>query len=216
MIEQLTQEQIDTFPFYVKKWVTIANSVVPEGLYTPEIVDRIKDAIQLMYKAANLTIDRDNIIMSTSPTMSPFIFAARRVGVPGTPKKRATYKLDGLQVVEDFVNGFENPLEIVKEASDAASLRRWGALNADFRAFVDFFATETELGTTVLVPFKELNACLEAEITTLTYDLLIGDNLCVFSQKPVYQDFDNSGDYPKAVSGDIRWSDGTCISYGKS
>lgn len=55
-MKELTQEQKDKTPFYIKKWCEIGNSVVDEGFYTDEIVNFMKDITVLLYKFYNKTI----------------------------------------------------------------------------------------------------------------------------------------------------------------
>ena len=212
-LESLTKEQEDKFPYYVEKWVRIGNSLVTEDFYTDDIVNSIKVAVQKMYKIAGEKIELENVLISPSPSMSPFMAAAHVHGKKGTPTKKMKCKIPNMESVEAFVNSFANPKEIVQKAGAYCELRYWGALDAGFCAFVDFFNTETELGNTALVPHKETIEVMHNEITCLCYDLLIADGLCVVSKKPIYQDFDMSEGYPVAKSGKIKWADGTVIEY---
>lgn len=212
MLNELTKEQQNKFPEYVKKWAAIGNSVVPEGFYTPDVVRTIEDAILSTYKAADKSISRDNILESTSPTLSPFIAAAHVMGKKGTPKNPVKSKLPHMESVELFLNQFTNPRDIIANSGKFLGQRYWGSLGAGFKAYVDFFQTETSLGVNELVSHAT-NIKATTDITCLTYDLLIGDNVCVFSHKPVFQTLDTSGDFPVARSGEIKWSDGTIIKY---
>jgi hypothetical protein len=213
MLDKLTPEQEAKFPEYVKKWATIGNSVAPDELYSEQILDDIKNAVVKMYTVANKKINKKNILVSSSPIMSPFIASAHKYGKSGTPKKRVTCKLPNMLAVENFVNGFYNPEEIIKNSNSFCSLRYWCSLDAGLRAYVDFFQNETTLGKNELKKFESVISVVSNEITHLTYDLLIDDGLCVFSKKPVFQTLDTSGDYPTAKGGIIRWGDGTEIKY---
>lgn len=215
MIESLTPEQEATFPYYVKKWVEIGNSVIPNSdeFYTRGVVEDIKDAIVCMYETVGEKIDRENILESTSPIMSPFVMAAHMVKQIGKPKTLYECTLPNSQSVEDYVNQFANQQEIIQKANECVQLRMWGSTEAGLRAYIDFFQNETELGETVLKPYSESIFAINNIITPLTYDLLLGDNVAVWSRKQVFQTFDTSGEYPVAVSGDIKWCDGTIINY---
>lgn len=212
-IESLTEEQKATFPFYIKKWTTIANSVVKPGFYTEEVIDKIKDAIITMYRDQGGDIKPENILVSPSPKMSPFIASARVYGKPGTPKKKLHCRLPDMKAVEDFINTFENPKEIQERAKDFCEKRYWGSIDAGFWGYVDFFNRETILKDTVLKPKAELISKISNVFVPCVFDLIYTDDFCVFSKKQVYQDLDTSGEYPVIKPGKIKWEDGTEIEY---
>lgn len=213
MLEELTEYQQSKLADYVKNGAKIGNSVVPSEVYTDEVIESIKIAVQKMYKAANHSIKKEDILISPSVIMSPFIAAAHMVGKVGTPGKPVKSKLENMKAVEDFLNGFENPKAIIKKSEQFLKVRFWGSLNIGFWSFISFFMNETSLGKNELLKFKEINDIMFNEICHLTYDLIIAEDLCVVSKKPIYQDIDNSGEYPVTCGGKIVWSDGTVIKY---
>lgn len=213
MLEKLTPEQEAKFPAYVKKWATIGNSIVDDALYTDEIIGLIKDAVVAMYKESGKNIKPENVLISSSPIMSPFIAAAHVVGKKGKPKKPVKSKLPNMGAVEDYLNTFTNPREIINNSDKFPQLRYWCSIDAGFRAYVDFFMNETDLGKNELKKFEDINKKMANEITHLCYDMLISENFCVVSKKPIYQDLDMSGDYPVAKKGLIKWADGTQVQY---
>jgi hypothetical protein len=186
---------------------------VEKGFYSDEIIEKIKDAVQAMYAAAKKTIDRENIIISSSPTMSPFIASARIVGKIGKPKKSVKSKLSNMGSVENFLNKYSNPKKIIKESGKFTGIRYWCSINVGFRAYIDFFMNETKLGDEALKDYKNINTIMANEVTHLCYDMLIYENFCVVSKKPIFQDLDTSGEYPIARNGRIEWEDGTIINY---
>ena len=209
-VDSLTPEQEARFPEFVKKWVEIGNSTVTPDFYTPEVIETIKDCIQVMYKSVDAAINRENILISTSPLLSPLVAAGFEHGKKGTPRKKAEGNLPNMDALVNYVNQFSNPKEVIKEADKYTNTRYWGSLDADTRAFIDFFNRVVELPE--LKRYQEAITAMET-LTMLTYDMLINDTFCVVSMKPIHQDLDWSGEYPVASSGEIKWADGTVINY---
>lgn len=197
-IESLTPEQEARMPFYRDKWLSNAIAEVPPELYLDESVKKeLTDTLHYMYKVSGHTLK--TVLFAPSPIMAMFMASAHEVGKVGTPKKKASFKHDqapkivGMKAVEDYLNGFSNPKEIIKNAGKFSSQIYWGASDSGFNGYVEFFIKECGLE----LDMDKVNAL--NTVSRLTHLLLICDGFAVVAYRP----------------STLRTNNGTAIADGK-
>lgn len=182
MLDKLTPQQEAKIPEYFEKWLAIATAETPTEFYDAEALEAIKDAVVGAYDAAEKEITRDKIFIVDSPIMAMFVASAHVCGKPGKPEKPVKWKgdskLTGMEAVENYLNGFENPTTVIKQSSKFTNIIYWGMPIAGYYGYLDFFKRETD----IKVDFK--NSEYGERLTILTHMLLISDGFCVVSKRP--------------------------------
>lgn len=206
MLEKLTKEQTEAMAKYRDKWMKIVTSSTSEEFYSDFVNEKIKDAVTGMYAAAKKKIKREEIIITTSPIMACFVASAHACGKKGTPKTPIKWagnnkKITGMNAVENFLNGYENPKEIVNNSSKFSNLIYWGIPDSGFCGFIDFFRNETD----IKVDYSNMDHL--NVITELTHLIIISEKFCVVSMRPKI--FRNNGGAAIADGKPyIVWNDG--------
>lgn len=210
-INELTQSQKEAMSKYVKKWCEIVLADTPKDFYNDDNLNLIKEAVKEIYKISNNKIDEENILIVESPLIAPFVAAAHQIGKIGKPNKKVKFnkentRLINIDAVEEYLNGFKNPMEIIRRSSKYSDCLDWGIGNGDFCAFIDFFQQETNLKLKEFElhkPYKLLSELTHMRITL--------DNLCVVSLRPTHIPSKNSGEHMVADKGVMSWSNKTLV-----
>jgi hypothetical protein len=208
-LESLSEQQVQAIPKYRDKWMEIATASVPPEFYDDFICNRVKDAIVGMYAAAKKTISKDNIIFSDSPVMALFMASARTYGKAGTPKKPVkwagkTDKIKGMEAVENYLNTFSNPRDIIKNSHKFKESIYWGMSDAGFCGFVEFFQKETNIPVDYS-GMTHINA-----ITEFTHFILVLEDFCVVAKRPTFF-IHKDGKAPENGLPYIGWADGISL-----
>ena len=206
-LEKLTEKQTAAMPFYKDKWLNIATSSAAPEFYDDFIINKIKNAIIACYKKAKYAIKEENIILSTSPIMSMFVASAKHYGKVGNPIKpikwndKKNKNIVGMKVVENFLNTYSNPHEIVNKSAKYKNSIYWGMSDAGYCGFLDFFRNETD----IKVDWE--NADFMNVLTEFTHFVIFEKDFCVVSMRPSVLRT-NKGTAIKDGKPYILWSDG--------
>ena len=187
-IESFTQEQIDSFPKYVKKWTDIGLSTT--GLNK----EAVELAVKTLYKCGEIPEPKE-ITLCSSPIVA--LYAKAMLNIKGV-KIKDTYPKDFSSLMKNITK------DVADDMSSSFHDFIYGQHEAYWLSFYDVFINN---GLPEL--YKQLEGlCMCAKECGW---ILAYDDTCFVSEKPVSLSLDDRGRLHNLTGPACKWSDGYAI-----